>query len=291
MAQQRKRTNRTSMHEFRTAACAVTAVLVVLSLSDTAEAQDASDRWRFAVTPYLWLPTVDAKLKHSTPSGASASPEIEVSADDYLSNLDFAAMLSGEARKNRWSFFTDVVYLDMSADDSTVQAVNFGGTRVQTNLNVDTSSSLSGVAWTLAAGYEVVRAAEVTVDAFAGFRYFRLKASTNWQLAATITGPLGGSQVFPRSGSVSDSEDLFDGIVGIRGRIRLGESAWSIPFYVDVGGGSSDLTWQGVLAIAYAFSWGDVALAYRYLYYDQGGDELVQDLSLGGPALAVTFYF
>lgn len=266
-------------------------MLFLLTMPAISRAQDANDRWRFAVTPYLWLPTIDAKLKHSTPSGASASPEIEVSPDDYLSSLDFAAMLSGEARKNRWSFFTDVIYLDMSADDSTVQAVNFGGTRVQTSLNVDTNSSLSGVAWTLAGGYEVLHLAEVTVDAFAGFRYFRLKASTDWQLAATITGPLGGSQVFPRSGSVSDSEDLFDGIIGIRGRIRLGDSAWSIPYYVDIGGGSSDLTWQGVLAIAYSFNWGDVALAYRYLYYDQGGDELVQDLSLGGPALAVTFRF
>jgi hypothetical protein len=34
-----------------------------------------------------------------------------------------------------------------------------------------------------------------------------------------------------------------------------------------------------------------VVLDYRYLYYDQSGDKLVQDMSFGGLALGANFRF
>ncbi|MBK8890533.1 MAG: hypothetical protein IPN75_09085 [Dechloromonas sp.] len=48
----------------------------------------------------------------------------------------------------------------------------------------------------------------------------------------------------PRSGSVSESGNVTAGIVGAKGRVKLGESNWFVPFYVDVGGGDSVTTWQ-----------------------------------------------
>ena len=52
---------------------------------------------------------------------------------------------------------------------------------------------------------------------------------------------------------------VLDGIVGVKGRARLGSaSPWSVPFYVDVGGGESDLTWQAMGGISYAFKWGEI---------------------------------
>ena len=46
-----------------------------------------------------------------------------------------------------------------------------------------------------------------------------------------------------------------------------------------------------MLGIAYSFSWIDVSLAYRHLYFDQGSDKLIQDMRFSGPALGVTFRF
>jgi len=66
---------------------------------------------------------------------------------------------------------------------------------------------------------------------------------------------------------------------------------WSIPYYLDIGTGSSQLTYQWMLGIAYSFKWGEVTLAYRDLYYDQTDDKLVQDLRFDGPALGATFRF
>ena len=158
-------------------------------------------------------------------------------------------------------------------------------------MNVSTSSSLSGTAWTLGGGYAALTGRPVALDVFGGLRYFSLKASTDWQLAAAVTGP-GGGQTFPRAGSISERMDLWDGIVGVRGRVGIGSSNWSIPYYLDLGTGSSSLTWQGILGVAYSYAaWGEVTLVYRHLYYDQKDDKLLQDMRFSGPALGATFRF
>jgi hypothetical protein len=46
-----------------------------------------------------------------------------------------------------------------------------------------------------------------------------------------------------------------------------------------------------MLGVAYSFKWCDVALSYRYLYYDEGSDKFIQNMSFRGPALSATFRF
>ena len=256
----------------------------------SAAAQTPGNQWTFSITPYLWLPNINGTLKYQVPPGAAGSPEVEVGPNDYLEALRFAMMIAGEVRKDRWSVFTDVIYLDFSSEKSSVKAVDFGGSRVSSSGNVSTDSSLRGGVWTLGAGYAVLPGRPVDLDVFGGLRYFGLKASTDWQLTVAVTGP-GGGQTFPRAGSISERADLWDGIVGVKGRVWLGRSNWSIPYYLDVGTGSSSLTWQGMLGVAYSFKWGGMTLAYRNLYYDQNGDKLIQDMRFSGPALGVTFRF
>ena len=146
------------------------------------------------------------------------------------------------------------------------------------------------MARTLGGGYAVLPGRPVELDIFGGLRSFGLEASTDWQLTATVTGP-GAGQSFPRTGSISARLDLWDGIVGVRGRIWIGRSNWSIPYYLDVGTGSSSLTWQGMLGVAYIYDWIGVTLAYRHLYYDQKDDKLIQEMRFSGPALGVNFRF
>ena len=268
------------------------AAIFTTILTAPAQAQSVApvDQWTFSITPYLWLPNVNGTLKYSIPPGAGGSPEVEAGPNDYLQKLQAVIMLSGEARKDRWSVFTDVIYLSFSDEDSSVKEINFGGSLVSSSLNLATSSSLRGTAWTLGAGYAVQTGQPVKLDVFGGLRYFSLQASTSWQLASVVNGP-GPGQTFPRTGGISAGADLWDGIIGVRGRVPLGSSDWSIPYYLDIGAGSSQLTWQGMIGIAYTFKWGDVTLAYRNLYYDQKDDKLVQNLRFTGPALGATFRF
>ena len=256
----------------------------------SAAEQTTGDQWTFSITPYLWLPNINGTLKYSIPPGTGGSPEVETGPNDYLENLQAVIMISGEVRKDRWLVFTDFIYLDFSEEESDVKEVDFDGSSISAGADVSTSSSLRGGVWTLGAGYAVLPGRPVNLDAFGGLRYFDLKASTDWQLALDVTGP-GGGQTFPRTGGISASEDLWDGIVGVRGRVWLGSSNWAIPYYLDLGTGSSSLTWQGMLGIAYSWNWIEARLAYRHLYYDQKGDKLVQDVRFSGPALGVTFRF
>lgn len=259
--------------------------------SASARAQFAEERWTFALTPYLWLPNVNGTLNYNkVPAGGAGSPEVRTGPNNYLENLQGVFMISGEARRERWSIAADLIYLDFADQASSVKAVDFGGSIVGTNLNASTSSSLKGWQWTLVGGYAAVQTPRATLDVLGGVRYLGIEASTSWQLTATVTGP-GGGQVFPASGSISERSDLWDAIVGVRGRVRLGEGSWFMPYYLDVGTGSSNLTWQGLLGITYAFTWGDALLAYRQLFYDQAGNKLLQDFRFSGPALGVTFRF
>src|SRR5690349_18651638 len=180
----------------------VAALLAIAAFQGTAYGEE---EWKLSLTPYIWLPNINGTLKYAIPPGGGARPEVDTGPNNYLENLSFALMLAGEARKGKWSAFTDLIYLDFDKEGSTVKAVNFGGERIGTSLNTSTKSSLTGVAWTFGGGYSVVQDPKHSLDLLGGARYFGLKASSDWQLGATVNGP--NSQTFAASGSISQRED------------------------------------------------------------------------------------
>jgi hypothetical protein len=79
-------------------------------------------------------------------------------------------------------------------------------------------------------------------------------------------------------------------IFGVRGRLAFGaKKTWFVPYYLDLGFGESDLTWQGIAGMGYAFRWGEVVAVWRYLYYDLQSGQAIADMNFSGPALGVTF--
>jgi hypothetical protein len=257
------------------------------------DAKGRNDSWTFGVAPYLWLPGVNGTLKYSVAFRSLSGLEVNVAPGDYLQNLAAALFLSGEARKGEWGIFTDFLYLHFSNEKSEVRAVDFAGSGrlpINANFNTGTKSTLQGLAWSLLGTYRLVDGSTITLDGMGGFRYFGLKASTDWQLAATVKGP-GPGETLARAGSASGREDILDAVVGIKGRVTLGSSHWFVPYYFDVGTGTSIITWQGLLGIGYSWGGVDGTLAYRHLSYSQGGDKLAQDLSFSGPGLGVIFRF
>ena len=267
--------------------------LVTISLPAYAEEPVHADKWTFAVRPYLWAPSITGTLKYDVPPTGDGAANVDFAAY-VLENLNMALMLTVEARKGDWSVLTDVVYLDVESGDAEVKSVSFTGpgglVEVSAGANLDTKATLRGVLWELAGACTVARGGNSSLDLLAGFRYLGLEAGTDWQLSGSITGP-GPGQSFARSGSASARVDLWDGIIGVRGRVGLGDSRWGIPYYLDVGAGTSALTWQGVAGIDYRFHWGDLQLSYRHLYYDMEGDKLLQNVSFSGPAIGVNFRF
>jgi hypothetical protein len=267
--------------------------MIAISLPSYAGEPVTADKWTFAVRPYLWVPGIHGTLKYDIPPDGGGGANVDFSSY-VLQNLQFALMLSAEARKGDWSALTDVVYLDIESGDSKVKSASFTGpgdrVEVAAGANLDTNTTLRGILWELAGAWTAARGGNSSLDLLAGFRLLDIQAETGWLLSGAITGP-GPGQSFASSGSVSQKESLWDGIVGIRGRVGLGESRWAIPYYLDVGTGDSAVTWQGAAGIEYRFHWGDLQLMYRHLYYDMKGDKLLQNVSFSGPALGVNIRF
>jgi hypothetical protein len=254
----------------------------------------AEPGWSFAIAPYVWAPSIEGKLRYSLPGRADGASGARVSMDatNLLEALDFAAMVAAEARHGRFSAITDFIYLDLGNAGSAVRSVDFvqvGRNPVSTNLNAGTDTSVRGSLWTLGGAYTLAAGGWGHLDVFAGFRLFSLETRTDVRLAADIVAP-GGGRSFARTGRLARDADLFDGLVGLRGRFVLGRG-FHLPYALDIGGGSSRLTWQAAGGIAYQTGWAGVTLGYRHLAYDQGGDRLVQDFSFGGPFLALNIRF
>ena len=245
------------------------------------EGTGAADKWQYELTIYGWLPTIDGSLNYSLPP-SDGNPGTSVSADagDILDALNFTFMAAGVARYNKLSFGMDLIYMDLS---------NSSGTEIIIGNDpgepVDIKGKLSLTAWevTGVVGYDAIQTKRVLMTPIAGFRYLTLDADLN----IAIDGPLPPT---PPPAKLSDSADLWDGIVGVRGAFLLNEK-WYIPYYADIGAGDSALTWQLYAGIGYMFHWGDIKLGYRYLEYDMDEDELLQDLKFYGPLLGVGFRF
>lgn len=243
-------------------------------------AQPASAQ-TFSVTPYVWLPNINGDLKFNIPPGATGSPSVEAGPNDYLENLDMALMIAGEAELGGWSLFTDLIYLDFSNENAAVRTVNGPGP-IEVPVDVGSQLTFKGLEWTLGAAADLVNREDMKVQIFTGVRYLGPDVRLNWQL----DGPL---NLLPESGTVERESDLWDGLIGIRGQGSIG--SWIFPYYLDVGAGSSDLTWQASAGVGYRWGWGDLQASYRHLAYDQDDEELLQDFDFSGPAFGATFRF
>jgi len=250
-------------------ALAAGAILMAMTTAMSTTETLASD-WEYGLSIYGWLPSISGNLNYSPPG---SSGDINVDAEQILDSLQFTFMGSFEARNGVWSGFTDVIYLDLSGDKSKSVGLADGTA-------LDADLELTGWIWTLGGSYTAWREQKSHLDLLAGVRLLSLDTEVK----------LSGGGPLQRDRSLSDSLDLWDGIIGVKGRIAL-NYGWFLPYYFDVGTGDTDLTWQAMGGVGYAFDWGEVSLSYRYLEYDQGDDELLQDIGFGGAKLGVAFRF
>ena len=260
------------------------AIIAVAAAAPVSAEEDKSDgKWHFTVTPYLWLPDINGTVTYNNVAGSSASVSAQVDPSSYLQSLDFGAMFAAEGRKDNWLVFTDYMYLHLGGDESAVKSVTGPGGFVTVPVNVSGATTVVANIWTLAGGYTVLRKPDVFLDVFAGTRLLNLSSSLSW----SFTGPAG---VLAQSGNVSQTINKWDGIVGLKGEVRFGESKWFMPYYGDVGAGSSNSTWQAMLGVGYRFAWGDVVFVVRSLSYNFT-DSSQLDVRMTGPALGASFRF
>jgi len=259
------------------------ATIAAASGAPASLAADGSDgKWHFTVTPYLWLPDVYGTVNFTDAGSTGGTISTDAAPDNYLQSLDFAAMFAAEARKDRFLIFSDYIYLHFSGHDSVVKSVSGPLGDVHVPVNVAGAASLISNVWTIAGGYNLVHTPAVSLDLLGGARLLNLRTSVSWDFA----GPVGG---FAKSGTASQNTNTWDGLVGLKGEVRLGEGKWFMPYYADIGTGSNNWTWQALLGVGYRFGWGDLVLTVRSLSYDFDDDRL--DARFTGPAFGASFRF
>ncbi|WP_198369915.1 hypothetical protein [Roseomonas rosulenta] len=273
------------------------AAVIAIGASSGAAAQDTGLRpgWSFEIAPYVWLPSVSANLRYNVPSNFGGTADVKANADDYFANLNSALALAGTVRYDRFSLITDIMYVSASAGSSRVQSVNLldvGRDPISSTVDASGNSTLKTTLWTLAGGYTVASGAWGNVDVLAGFRYLGIDSTTDYNAAVTLVGPRGNAgPTFGGAGRLSGSDNIWNGIIGVRGRINIAQSGFFVPYYLDIGTGDSNFTWQTFAGIGYQTGWAGVQLGWRYMSFDQGGNRLVENMTMSGAYLAVNFSF
>jgi hypothetical protein len=197
-------------------------------------------------------------------------------------------MGSFAAQKDRFGFFTDVIYLDVGDSIAGSRSIGAGSVPLPPDVTTDGSFDIKGWVWTLAASYRAMSTPDATVDVFTGARLLDVEGALSWRFSEPF-GPFAGPF---QAGSSEVERHSWDGIVGAKGRVNFGRgSRWFVPYYADIGTGNADLTWQASTGIGYAADWGDVFATWRYLRYDFGDDRTFEDLDFNGPAVGVAFHF
>jgi hypothetical protein len=260
------------------ALCALSALLPAEAAAQTA----APWKWQGGI--YAYLPTIGGKT--TFPQGAGS--DVTVDADQILGNLKGAFMGSLEANNGRWGAYTDLMYMDVGDSKSGTRSIGVGRRDLPAGATADADFDLKGWVWTLGGSYRLVSSPSATMDVVAGARLLDVEQKLSWTLAGNIgTVPLPG-----RAGSLSAGISNWDGIIGVKGKLVFGaDRKWFAPYYLDVGTGDSDLTWQAMAGVGYAFSWGEVVGAWRYLDYKMKADKPIEELNFNGPAIAAVFHW
>jgi hypothetical protein len=245
---------------FRTSWIAVSALLVSLVLPPPSAAQSAGDGWDFTLMPYLMGASISG-----TQTIRGRDVDVDLSASDIFSNLEFGAMGSFVARKGDWGFGTDVIWMALGAP-AEVGPVS----------------------------------AEVDFDqgAFAFYGLRRLSAAADVTFGLRINHLAGKLAVgAPIAVTVDQSKNWVDPIVGLNLRSPL-ERRVFVRLYSEIGGFGlgSTFTWQIFPTVGVNLGRrSSVDVGYRWLDIDyedgEGNERFAYDTLSQGPVIGFTFRF
>ena len=217
------------------------------------------------MTPYFWA----AGLSGETSQFGLPVIDMDASFNDVFDNLDFAAMLIGEARNGPYSLFGDLIYTKLSSGSATPH----GDLATSVEVEASTFAGLAG------AGYSVLDGQKGRLDVVGAVRVWSVDTDISFD-GAILDGQ-----------TRSDGATWVDGLVGMRGNY-----AFTDRFYVTgwglVGAGGAKLDWDVAAGLGYrindTFS---ATLGYRALGVDYSDDGFLFDVVQQGPITGLTIRF
>ena len=239
--------------------------LAGLGLGAGAQAQTASNEWEFELTQYLWAAGMDGTMAVG-PKEASVS----VGFQDLLKSLDFGFMGRFEARNDRWSLATDLVYTNLGKD-----------AQLQTDAGADVGSVVLDTKMLVVEATAGYRLGGSPVEAVAGARIYSVKADVQADRLGELASGSGG---------------WVEPIVGLRLRKWVGGDKWLIALRGDVGGFGvgSDFAWALSAGLGYRVNRTlTLSAGYRAWNFDREGEREITklDMTMAGFGLGMAIHF
>lgn len=257
------------------------AFIATLVLPSLSVAETADKTWSGRATLYAWLPSIDGETKTSDPD----APDEEVDIGKILDSIDSVFMGAIGVRRGNWGLISDYIYLDLSDEQANAASLQFDRLGASFDLGYSARLRVTGYVWNLAGTYRLVDEPGYNIELLGGFRYLDLEEELILQ--ASVNGP--SSPGSSNKWNFKAKDGVLDGIVGIHGQARIGGSGWYVPYYLDVGTGDTDYTWQALSGIGYAFASLDFSLTYRHLEWNVDSSDNLQSLSFSGLVLGMGF--
>ena len=241
----------------------VLAAGMLAAVPAVAQTSRSGDAWQFETTFYGWL----TGLKGTSQIGNFPPTSVDLSASDVIDQLDFAVFGLFEARKGRWGLLFDAMYAKLSGTGTATGPLGF--------TVVDAELEVKQTMFQFAGAYRVVEGS-TSLDLVGGARYTNLDVTSN--INASFFGALNITR------NPSGERDWWDPVVGVRVAHAINDR-WALVGYADVGGFGvgSDLTWQALAGVNYAFTKSVTGkLGYRYMSIDYDKDGFRYDMDQSG---------
>ena len=216
------------------------------------------DSWRSTITAYFW-----AFNETGTQTIGPFETPVDISFDDWFSNLKIGGSLHYTGRKGQWGVIADAAFLQ--TEESGIFIREFG--RADTLSATYENDSFQGE---LAATWAPIELKNQTLDFLSGFRY-------NSQ-STDITLDL---QIPSASDSIEANQNWVDPIIGAVWPLGIGkDNRWVTGRRADIGGFGvgSQFAFNGGAGIAYRISRLialDLGFRYQYTNYETGTEGTV----------------
>lgn len=224
-------------------------------------ATSPNDKWHFDLTPYLWFAGA-----HGTAGFRGVNTSYHASFGDIISKFNIGLMAAAEARKGRFVFPVDFLWMKLS-DDTALPVNEVGVTSIK--------AKLTQTLLTPKAGYRIVDKEKIKTDATLGIRY--------WHLGENLT-------LQPSGLNNSQSANWVDVVAGARMQMPLSPKAM-ITVLGDAGAGGANVDYQVAGLLGYKIKPTVILqLGWRYLDVNyRPSSTFIFDGATSGILLGVTF--
>lgn len=250
-----------------------TMVLTGLMAASPFASAQASDSWEWAITPYIWAPSITMDADTNVPPGGISN---DTTFNNILDDIQGGFLFHVEGQGEHFGMLGDVMWISL------------GKGRDFTNFTTDTN--LDASIWEFAGVWNVESERFDGLEVIAGLRYFDVGLDMTFD------------PINPAYSNVDLNADksYSDFMLGLR-YIGNFEGKWGYILRADGSWGGTEGTTNLAGNLTYKTDNGAWAFGYRYLTTTlkadnklanaNPGDNLDLDITLSGPEVSYTWFF